>query len=162
MPEIQANRTMSRVIVYVVAALACNWLGISSGSDPPPPKGNATQPILIGDLKPQLDGREVTVRFTITKLDGIAQLAKEGQALSFAMETDGGKQENVLSVWIEGELANVLDRLQMSYLQENQLKAGTTIIATGKLQVHKLDPHLYFLSVTKWHGFRVLPAREEK
>ena len=107
---------MRRVTDFVLIAVVCSWLGISSGSDAPPPQSAATQPIQIGDLKPQLDSQEVTVKFTITGLDGISQRAKQGQAPSFAMETDGGKQKNVLSVWIEGELANVLDRLQMSYL----------------------------------------------
>jgi hypothetical protein len=153
---------MKRVTSFVIVAMAFIWLGISRGSaDPSPPK-DVPQPMVISDLEPKLDSKEVTVKFTITGLDGIAQRAKEGQAPSFAIETDSGKQTNVLSVWIEGELANVLDRLQMSYLQENQLKAGTTVIATGKLTVHKTDPHLYFLSITKWQGFRVLPTMEEK
>lgn len=70
--------------------------------------------MLIGDLEPKLDGKEITVKFSITGVDGIAQRVKEGQAPSFAIETESGKHKNQLSVWIEGELANVLDRMQMS------------------------------------------------
>ena len=153
---------MGRVAGFVMVALVCSGLGPPCGSADSPLQKDLPQPLFIGDLEPKLDGQEVTVKFTITALAGIAQRVKEGQAPSFAMETDQVKQKNVLSVWIEGELANVLDRLQMGYLQDNQLKAGTTVVATGKLSVHKVDSHLFFLSVTKWQDFRVLRTKEEK
>lgn len=126
------------------------------------PKENFVQPLLVGDLEPKFDGKEVTVKFTISGLDGIAQLTKEGQAPSFAIETDSEKQKNMLSVWIGGELANVLDRLQMCAFQDNALKAGTVICATGKLSIHKSIPNQFFLDVNKWQGFRVLSATENK
>lgn len=153
---------MRRIMGYFMVALVCGWLGISSGSADPPPQQDVSRPLLIDDLEPKLDGKEVTLKFTITRLDGIAQRAKKRQAPSFAIETDSGKHENRLSVWIEGELANVLDRLQMSYGQENPLKVGTTIVATGVVRVHKLDTHMYLFSVTQWENFRILPSRETK
>lgn len=153
---------MGRVIGCVLVALICNRLGLSSGVADPLPQIDVSLPMLIGDLQPKLDGKEVTIRFTITAVGGIAQLTKEGQAPSFAIKTDSGKHENRLSVWIEGELANVLDRLQMSFLQENQLKVGTTIVATGVVHVHTMDSHLYFFSVTKWTNFRILRSKEAK
>lgn len=153
---------MRSVTGFVMLALVFCSLGMSRGNDDPLPQPEVPQPMVIGDLEPQLNGKEVTIKFTITGLDGIAQQAKEGQAPSFAIETDNGKQKNELSVCIEGELANVLDRLQMAAFQDNPLKAGTTIIATGKLAVHKTSPNQYLLKVTKWQGFRVLPTKEEK
>jgi hypothetical protein len=118
--------------------------------------------MLISDLEPKLDGKDITIKFTVTGLDGIAQRVKVGQAPSFAIETDSGKHENRLTVWIEGELANVLDRLQMGAFQENQLKVGTTIVATGALRVHKSDSHVFLFSVTQWKNFRILPSKEMK
>jgi primosomal replication protein N len=151
---------MGRVIGYIMVALIYSGFGMSSGIADPSPQKDVPQPMLIADLQPKLDGKEVTIKFTVAALDGIAQLTKEGQALSFLIETESGTQENRLSVWVEGELANVLENLQMSYLQENQLKVGTTIVATGVIRVHTMDSHLYFLSVTKWKNFRILPSKD--
>jgi hypothetical protein len=153
---------MLRVTGFLMAAAIIGWLGMPLRSADILSQTNDVQPLLVGDLEPKLDGKEVTVKFTITGLDGIAQLTKEGQAPSFAIETDSAKQKNMLSVWIEGELANVLDRLQMCAFQDNQLKAGTVICAMGKLTVHKTIPNQYFLNVNKWQGFRILPAKEDK
>jgi hypothetical protein len=153
---------MRRVTGLAMAGLAFCWLGMSSSSADQSLQEDVPQPLVIGDLEPKLDGEEVTIKFTITALDGIAQLHTEGQAPSFAIETARGNQENKLSVWIGGELANVLDRLQMSAFQENALKAETVIIATGKLTIHKTIANQYFLNVDKWQGFRILPTKQDK
>ena len=148
---------MGRISGFGLVALLCVCL-MSVSNAVEPQHGDAVQPISIADLDPKLDGKEATVKFTVTKLEGVAQLRVGGQAPTFVIETDFGKQENRLSVWIEGELANVLDRLEMSFLQENQLKAGTTIVAKGMLRVHTMDSQLYLLSITKWQNFRILPS----
>jgi hypothetical protein len=119
-------------------------------------------PLLLNELAPELDGDEVTVKFTVAGLDGVAQLSIPGQAPSFAIETEKGKQNNQLSVWIEGELANVLDRLEMSAFQENSLKTGTVIVATGKLTAHRSNPDLYFLKINRWQDFRILPSKPKQ
>lgn len=153
---------MERVTGIFMVAVVFSWLGVTLGSTDALPQGDVAQPLLVGDLDPNLDGKEVSIKFTITRLDGIAQLTKEGQAPSFAIETDSGKQKNVLDVWIEGELANVLDRLQMCAFQDNPLKAGTAISATGKLTVHKTIPNQYLFRVANWQSFRILPAKQDK
>ena len=153
---------MGRTNGFIVTAAIFGWLGVQLGCTGTLPKYNAPQTLLVGDLEPRYDGKEVTIKFTVTRLDGISQLAKEGQAPSFAIETDSGNQKNKLSVWIGGELANVLDRLQMSAFQDNALKAGTTISATGKLSVHKSIPNQYFLKVDKWEGFQILAAKQDE
>jgi hypothetical protein len=147
--------------IFMVAGVL-GWLGALAGSTAMSSQNDVPEPLLIGDLEPKFDGKEVTIKFTVTKLDGIAQFTKEGQAPSFAIETERGNQKNMLSVWIEGELANVLDRLQMGAFQDTPLKAGTVIAATGKLTIHKSIPNQYFFSVTKWQGFRILPAKRDK
>jgi hypothetical protein len=161
-PETQEITTMGRVTGLVMVGLAVCWLGMSSSSADPSLQEDDPQPLVIADLQPMLDGEEVTIKFTITELVGIAQRAKEGQAPSFAIETAMGNQKNKLSVWIEGELANVLDRLQMSAFQENALKPETVVIARGKLTVHQSIVNHYFLHVDKWQGFRILPAKPDK
>lgn len=153
---------MGRVTGLFIISLAVCWFGISSSNAEPSPQENGPEPLVIGDLEPKLDGEDVTVKFTITELVGIAQRAKEGQAPTFAIETTSGNQKNKLSVRIEGELANVLDRLQMSAYQENALKAKTVVIATGNLTVHKTIASQYLLTVNQWQDFRILPSKQDK
>lgn len=153
---------MGRVTGLLVIGLALCWFGLSSSNADPFPQGDGPEPLVIGDLEPTLDGEDVTVKFTITELVGIAQRAKAGQAPTFAIETASGDQKNKLSVWIEGDLANVLDRLQMSAFQENALKANTEVIATGSLTAHKTIASHYLLTVNKWQNFRILPSKQDK
>ncbi len=147
-------------IIAVSLAIGRPWISIGI-ADPPTKQG--PKPILIRELEPKLDGKEVTVKFTIKELHGITQInLKEGQAGSFGFLTESDKHENRLDVWVEGELANVMDRLQMSIFQDNELKVGTTIVATGLLSVHKLERQSYHLSVTEGKNFRVLPSGKKK
>ena len=148
---------MGRFIGCVIVATICGWLGISCGVAFPSQQKGVSHPILVADLHPKLYGKEVTVTFTIIGLGGISQRFVEGQGQSFIIKTESGK--NRLSVWIEGELANVLDHLQMSFTQENQLKVGTTIVATGF--VTSIPPGSYSLSVKEWGNFRILPSMKK-
>jgi hypothetical protein len=94
---------------------------------------------------------DVTVRFSVSRLQGVAQRGEEGQSPTFIIETEPDTQtENRLTVWIKGDLTNVLHRLQMAFLQENQLKAGVKIEATGKLSVHEMNSHDFSLDVDRW------------
>ncbi|MEQ1825523.1 MAG: hypothetical protein ABL921_06235 [Pirellula sp.] len=153
---------MWRFISFVSIAILCFCLGTSTSNAVQSKQKDGVQPLSIGELEPKLDKKEVTIKFTVAKLEGVAQLYKEGQAPTFVIETESDKQENRLSVWIEGELANVLDRLEMGYLQDNQLKAGTTVVATGMIRVHTTDSHLFLFSITKWQNFRILPSTKKK
>ena len=115
--------------------------------------------LLIDDLDSTLVGTDVTVRFAVAGLQGVAQRLEPGQSPTFILETAPGiRTENRLSVWIKGELTNVLHHLQMGFLQENQLKEGTTILATGHLGVHTMDANLFLLDVSKWQDFRIVPS----
>ena len=149
-------------VSFLMGTAIIGWLAMPLRSAEPLAPKNAAPPLLVVDLDPKLDGKEITVKFTVTGLDGISQLTKAGQAPTFAITSESAKQKNKLSVWVGGELANVLDRLQMSAFQDNRLKAGTVICATGKLTVHESIPNLYFLDVNKWQDFRILPVKEEK
>ena len=88
-----------------------------------------SHPHVFAEIDPQMDGMNVTVRFTVAGTEGIAQRHVPGQSPSFCIQTE----EKRLTVWVEGELASVFDRLQMGFSQTNQLKKGTAIVATGKL-----------------------------
>lgn len=115
--------------------------------------------LVIGDLNPTLDGKRVTVRFTVAQLEPVTQRHVPGQAPTFIIEPKSEHDKKSLSVWIEGQLANVLDRLQMSVFQSNPIAQGTTIIASGELRIHrdKKDGELYLLYVKKWKAFRIVP-----
>lgn len=115
--------------------------------------------LLIADLDATLDGRDVTVRFTVAELQGVAQRYEPGQSPTFVIKTkpETGTKGR-LRVWVAGELTNVLHRLQMGFLQENQLETGTTILAKGRLAVHVKDPTYFTLEVNRWQTFRILPS----
>ncbi len=117
---------MKLSLFFIVAAILLNPQGSEDQDDD---DKFESHPHAIADLDPQMDGKSVTVKFTVTGTGGIAQKYVPGQSPSFCIQTE----EKRLRVWVEGELANVFDRLQMSYLQTNELKKGTTIVATGKL-----------------------------
>lgn len=155
------SRTIHPIFVLLAAIVFCCFGATGRSNEATLAQKKSPPHLLIADLEPTLDGKEVTVKFTVTALEGISQLATEGQAPTFAIETEKGEQKNELSVWIEGELANVLNQLQLAAFQDNALKAGTVIVASGKLSKHKSIPNLYFLNVSKWQDFRILPKKEE-
>lgn len=144
----------------VVTLLTC----LSAAAEPDRISSESRDPLGIADLVPAMDRNEIAIRFTVDDLRGIAGSSKIGQAPSFAIETKSEHDTKRLSVWIEGELASVLDRLQMSCYQANQLKKGTVIEATGLVRIHDdtSDGELYTLHVEKWQSFRIVPPAEPK
>ncbi len=121
------------------------------------------EPITVSQLEPTMDRKEVTIKFTVSGLGGIAQLAIPGQAPEFIIETMSEQKSKDLDVWIEGELANVLDRLQLSYTGTNPIKKGVKIVATGSLEFlpgtgERKDHEWFTLHVGKWQNFRILKA----
>lgn len=104
-------------------------------SRPPDPT-----PIAIAKLDPMLDRKEVTIEFSVSELGGVAQLSVPGKAPAFVIEATSEHEEKDLTVWIEGELADVLDRLQLSYLGSNPLKKGT------------VDCRHWYINFSSWRG----------
>lgn len=153
---------MGRMILVAATCLIFYWLGMTYAGTEPHALDDTPEPLLIADLEPKLDGEIVTIKFTVTELGGIAQLSKPGQSPWFAIETEKGSQNNLLAVWIIDELANVLHRLQLAAYQENAIKPGTVIVATGKLTLHKTIPNQYFFNISRWQDFRILPSKPEK
>ena len=112
--------------------------------------------LAIADIDANMEGKAITVEFTVADTYGIAQLLRPGQAPSFGIKVESEHDTKRLTVWVVGELATVLERLQMSYLQANQLKKGTVIVATGTLKVHRDDRQSYSLHIDKWQKFRIV------
>lgn len=149
---------MKHLWLYLVAGVLASASGIADDK-PDPAATKVHPPLATSELSPTLDGSKVTVQFTVTGLDGVAQFSKPGQAATFVIEARTEDDTTSLTVWIEGELANVLDRLQMSYLQLNQIRKGTRIVATGKLDVSQdrtRGKSHYTLTVNKWRNFRIV------
>ena len=149
---------MKNLWLYLAAGVLAGASGIADDK-PDPAATKVHPPLATSELSPTLDGSKVTVQFTVTGLDGVAQFSKPGQASTFVIEARTEDDTTSLTVWIEGELANVLDRLQMSYLQLNQIRKGTRIVATGKLDVSQdrtRGKSHYTLTVNKWRNFRIV------
>lgn len=114
------------------------WASVRSSTSTPTamsagPGGaaHAASPYSVAKLDRQLGDKEVTVTFTASKLGGVAGINVEGKAPEFVIEAASEHERKDLRVWIEGELAEVLDRLQLSYYRSNPIKKGTRIVATG-------------------------------
>ena len=99
-----------------------------------------------------LDDTELTVEFTIAEVHGITQPIVDGQAPIFGLRP-ASQEGKRLTVWVVGELANDLDRLQMGRLQDNQLNLGTEIRATGRFR----DSSRRIIEVDQLQNFRILP-----
>ncbi len=140
-------------LVWSLAIFADDHDRPSSATDP--------SPIEIAKLDPSLDHKEVTIRFTVSELGGVAQFDIPGKAPTFVIEATSEHKGKDLTVWVENELADVLDRLQLSYLGSNPLPKGTTIIATGVLSFsagagERKGHEWYALHVEKWQKFRIV------
>ena len=72
------------------------------------------QPITQDSLDPKLNETKVTIQFAVSELGGVAQKSIPGKAPTFVIEAKSEHEKKDLTVWIEGELAEVLDRLQLS------------------------------------------------
>ncbi len=143
------------VVLFVSALLSCSQNGEKSLA------ASKSTPIEIAQLDPKLDRQPVTVQFAVSSLEGVAQLSIEGQAPTFIIQATSDHSKKDLSVWIEGELADVLDRLQLSYGSSNAVKKGTVIIATGPLSFApgtgaRQGHEWYSLKVAKWQNFRIV------
>ena len=141
-------------------------LSISADDTDRPPSAPTPSPIGIAKLEPKLDGEEVTVKFAVSELDGVAQLFIPGKAPSFVIEATSEHERKDLTVWIKGELADVLDRLQLSFYGSNQLKKGTIIVATGSLAFspgtgNRKGHEWYTLKVEKWQSFRIVQPEHD-
>lgn len=125
------------------------------------PRASTPSPVAIAKLDPKWDRKEVTVTFTVAALGGVAQRSIPGKAPTFIIEAISEHERKELTVWIEGELADVLDRLQLSFFGSNLLKKGTIIVATGVLTFspgtgNRQGHEWYTLKVEKWRDFRIV------
>jgi hypothetical protein len=123
--------------------------------------------IEIAKLDPMLDHKEITIRFSVSELGGVAQLSRPGKAPTFVIEASSGHERKDLTVWIEGELADVMDRLQLSYSGSNPLTKGTIIVATGLLTYsagagERKGHEWYTLHVEKWQNFRIVQQNRKE
>lgn len=145
------------VLVSSISACADDEAGL-----PIAPKS----PIAIAKLDPKLDGKEVTVRLTVSELGGVAQLSIPGVAPIFVIEATSEHKGRDLTVWIEGDLAEVLERLQLSFYGSNPISKGTIIVATGALTFspgtdNRKGHEWYTLKVDKWQNFRIVPTNRK-
>lgn len=127
----------------------------------------ATTPIAVEKLDPKLHRQEVTVQFVVSGLGGVTQLSIPGKAPTFVIEAVSDHPGKDLRLWVEGELADVLDRLQLSFGGSNALKKGTIVVATGSLTYlpgagDRQGHEWYELKVAKWQNFRILPAGPDR
>ena len=127
-------------------------------SDPPVKQKKGF--LAVRDLHHSMTERKrVSVRFVIDKIDGISQRVIKGQAASFSIRAVPHENKR-LGVWVVGDLANDLERLQLGAFHDHQIPVGTTIQVTGKLSVHSMDNQLFHIDVGRLKDFKVIPRKK--
>lgn len=126
-----------------------------------------TPPMEVAKLAPQLNHKEVTIKFEVSELGGVSQRVTPGKPKVFVIEVKSEHEAKDLRVWIEGELADVLERLQLSFFGDNPIKKGTKIVATGSLTFspgagERKGHEWYTLNVDKWRNFRIVGTDSDK
>lgn len=120
--------------------------------------------LTLPELEPRHDGREVTLTFTVARTEGVSQVAIPGKPMTFIIETEPEGKVKSLMVWVSGDLADVMERLQMGLFSPN-LKKGTRVQATGRI---RYDPPTaeypnrlnYYFEIDDWKGFRIVTEQE--
>jgi hypothetical protein len=155
---------MKRLIMCMGFVLLSS-LASCSGDDDRAQNAQDPLPIDVTKLDPKLDHQEVTIKFSVSKLGGIAQLYIPGKAPTFVIEANSDHKSKDLRVWVEGEFADVLDRLQLSHYGSNPIDKGTLIVATGLLTYSpgvgdRMGHEWYDLNVDKWQNFRIVQPEQ--
>lgn len=150
---------MPRLLPWMIALL---WMQVSLGEELGQglPNTQAVTPLSISELDRTLDQKEVTIKFVVSELGGVAQLHIPGKALSFVIETMPQVDRKNLRVWIEGDLADRLDQMGLSFYGDKPLSKGTVIIGTGTLSfspgVGDSQGHEWYeLKLNKVQSFRI-------
>jgi len=120
--------------------------------------------LTIPELDPRHDDREVTLTFTVARTEGVSQLAIPGKPITFIIETEPEEKVKSLQVWVSGDLADVMERLQMGLFSPN-LKKGTRIQATGRIRYDPPtadypDRRNYYFEIDDWKRFRIVTEQE--
>ena len=116
----------------------------------------------ISELKPEHDGQEVEMAFTVKESYFISGSVPVGQVPSFGITPERDEGDPRFSVLVCGDVADLMERFGI-YSPALPLSNGITIQATGKLTVFpppadQPDKGVsYQLAIRDWKEFRVLP-----
>ncbi len=117
----------------------------------------------ISELKPEHDGQEIEMAFTVKETYFISGSVPVGQVPSFGITPvlkDGNPRFSVL---VCGDVADLMERIGKGPGVDHS--KGITIQATGKLTVFPPPADQpergvsYQLAIRDWKGFRVLPKK---
>lgn len=128
-------------------------------------KNEAPVVTAMANLKPEHDGREVTIVLTVTKTQLIGG-EHEGQYPHVILHYQGMREPPFLSVKVKGDLADALHRF--ACIGPHERLIGRSIEATGKLNVHtnfpkgEDQPPIYELELREWNKFQIIAAPRGK
>ena len=126
--------------------------------EPEPAKDDAITKIT--DLRPEHDGREVTMILKITAVK-VSKGAEKGEVPQVMLQVAGTEKSPKMSVSAVGELHESLHRMGLS-LPEGKL-VGSSIKASGVITVFDTfappsdEEPQYYLELQDWRKFQVLP-----
>jgi hypothetical protein len=151
--------TFACMLVSLIVAVTT----AASPRDKTPPAATEPAYVLVSDLKPEHNGKEVTMAFEIDETYLISGSVPVGQFPSFGIRPvlkDGAPRFSVL---VSGDLADLMNRFGMLSPDPDAAK-GRVIQATGKITVFpapKNSPNRgpsYQLNIREWKKFKIVPS----
>jgi len=156
-------RTLAALCVTAASlvAVVSNGLGGSTGGD----RAAATHvppQVSPSELKPEYDGKEVTMTFEVAETYAISGSVPIGSVPSFGLRPVLKEESTRFSVLVSGELADVMNRFNMGPGSGGTAN-GEKIEASGVITVFKpakdaADQRVsYQLNIREWKKFCLLP-----
>ncbi len=124
------------------------------------PKDDGVAITKVADLRPEYDGREVTMIFRITGTL-VSKGERKGEVPHVLLQYDGMKKSPNLSVYVMGELLDLFHRFAM--VSPGGMLVGRSIRASGKITVFDTfappsdEKPQYILELRDWKKFQILP-----
>lgn len=155
---------MKTTVVSLFATLAIAVTAMASPDDKKLPQATQPEPpsVVVMELNPKLDGKEVTMTFEVRDTHLISGGVPVGAFPSFGITPALKDKSPRFSVLVSGDLANLMDRFGMR-TPSNAVK-GRVIQATGTITVFPAPKNAanqgpsYQLNIRDWKRFRMVPS----
>lgn len=155
---------MRKILLYLLAVLAFAVTATAAPKNSKPPTLTTPEPphITAAELVPGLDGKEVTMAFTVENAYLISGSVPKGAFPSFGITPALKEGTPRFSVLVSGDLANLMDRFGM--MTPTDAAKGRVIQATGMITVFPAPKNApaqgpsYRFNIRDWKRFRIVPT----
>ncbi len=150
----------ARQLACMFCVVIAGVIAISTADEIERPVPKEPEYVEMTDLKPELDGKDVTMSFKVQGTYWISGSVLVGAVPSFGIRPEMGDASR-FGVLVSGELADLMDRFGLRGPMEPA--KGLTIHASGKITVFPPQANAtdrrpsYQLNIREWKKFRIVP-----